>query len=76
MAFFAIDDPIVISTSTAAGTLMTFNEAKNVILLVLYLNMVQKIATVYFFGNKKLAKPLALIFEGLLLVTIFGLVYF
>jgi uncharacterized membrane protein (DUF4010 family) len=76
MAFFAIDDPIVISTSTAAGSLINFNDAKNVILLVLFLNMVQKIATVYFFGNKKLAKPLAAIFGGLLLVTLFGLVYF
>lgn len=76
MAFFAIDDPITISTSTAAGSLMTFSEAKNVMLLALYLNMVQKVATVYFFGNKKLAKPLALIMGGLLLVTLIGLVYF
>jgi len=76
MAFFAIDDPITISTSTAAGSLMTFNQAKNVIMLALFLNMVQKVATVYFFGNKKLAKPLAAIFGGLLLVTLFSLVYF
>jgi len=76
MAFFAIDDPIVISTSTAAGTLISYDNAKNVILMVLYLNMVQKIATVYFFGNKKLVKPIAAIFGGLLLVTLFGLVYF
>jgi uncharacterized membrane protein (DUF4010 family) len=76
MAFFAIDDPITISTSTAAGSLMTFEQAKNVMLLALYLNMVQKVATVWFFGNKKLAKPLAMIMGGLLLVTLIGLVYF
>jgi len=76
MSFLAIDDPITISTSTAAGTLMGLNEAKNVILLAIFLNMIQKIATVYFFGNKKLVKPLAYIFGGLLLVTLFSLVYF
>jgi uncharacterized membrane protein (DUF4010 family) len=76
MAFFAIDDPIIISTSASAGTLINFADARNIILLVLYLNMAQKVATMYFFGNRKLVKPLAAIFSGLALVTIFGLVYF
>jgi len=76
MAFFAIDDPVVISTSTSAGKLMTIDQAKNLILIVTYLNMAQKVATVYFFGNKKLAKPLAAIFGGLLLVTLACILYF
>jgi|WetSurMetagenome_2_1015567.scaffolds.fasta_scaffold22229_2 uncharacterized membrane protein (DUF4010 family) len=76
MAFFAIDDPVVISTSASAGTLISYEHAKNIILLVTFLNMVQKTALVYFFGNKKLFKPIALIFAGLLLVTLIGLVYF
>lgn len=75
MAFFAIDDPIVISTSASAGTLLSFNDAKNIILLVVYLNMVQKVAIMYFFGNKKLVKPLGVIFGGLLLVTLAGIFY-
>jgi uncharacterized membrane protein (DUF4010 family) len=76
MAFFAIDDPVVISTSASAGTLINYDHAKNIILIVTYLNMAQKTALMYFFGNKKLVKPLALIFGGLLLVTVAGLVYF
>ncbi len=76
MAFFAIDDPVVISTSASAGTLISYDHAKNIIVLVTFLNMVQKAALVYFFGNKKLFKPLILIFGGLFLVTLIGLVYF
>jgi uncharacterized membrane protein (DUF4010 family) len=76
MALFAIDDPVVISTSATAGKLMSMDQAKNIILLVLYLNMVQKVALIYFFGNKQLTKPMAKIFGGLLLVTLTGLLYF
>ena len=76
MAFFAIDDPVIISASSSIGQLMTLNQAKNLILVVTYLNMAQKIATVYFFGNKKLVRPLAIIFFGLLLVTLAGIIYF
>jgi uncharacterized membrane protein (DUF4010 family) len=75
MAFFAIDDPIVISTSASAGTLINFEEAKNIVLLVVYLNMVQKVAIMYFFGNRKLIKKLAAVFGGLLLVTLAGIFY-
>lgn len=75
MAFFAIDDPIIISTAATAGTLINFDDAKNIILLVLYLNMVQKVAIMYFFGNRKLVKHLGLIFGGLLLVTLTGIFY-
>lgn len=75
-AFFAIDDPIVISTATTAGTLISMDDAKNIILLVTYLNMAQKAGIVYLFGNKKLVKPLLIIFAGLLLVTIPGFLYF
>lgn len=74
-AFFAIDDPIIISTSTTAGSLLNMEDAKNIILLVTYLNMVQKVFIVYFFGNRKLVKPTALIFGGLLLVTLVGFIY-
>lgn len=76
MAFFAVDDPVIISTSASAGTLINYGDAKNIIMLVLFLNMSQKVATMYFFGNRKLVKPLAFIFGGLALVTICGLVYF
>lgn len=75
MAFFAVDDPIIISTSEIAGKAITLDIAKNIILGVIYLNMVQKVATMYFFGNRKLTKPLALIFGGLLLVTLGSLLY-
>lgn len=76
MAFFAIDDPIVISTSASAGKLLSYEHARNIIIMVTFLNMAQKTAIVYFLGNKKLFKPLAIIFSGLLLVTLIGLVYF
>jgi uncharacterized membrane protein (DUF4010 family) len=76
MAFFAIDDPIIISTAASAGKLISYDQAKNVILLVLYLNMVQKVAVIYFFGNRKLFKSMAFIFGGLLLVTLAGFIYF
>lgn len=74
-AFFAVDDPIVISTSATAGNLLSMADAKNIILLVTYLNMVQKVFIAYFFGSRKLVKPLALIFGGLLLVTVVGFIY-
>ncbi|MBU0667874.1 DUF4010 domain-containing protein [Patescibacteria group bacterium] len=74
-ALFAIDDPIVISTSASAGNLLSMFDAKNIILLVTYLNMIQKVFIVYFFGNRKLVKPTALIFGGLLLVTLVGFIY-
>lgn len=76
MAFFAIDDPIIISTSATAGTLISFENAKNIILMVLYLNMVQKVALVYFFGNRRLVKQMATIFGGLLVVTLTAFFYF
>lgn len=75
MAFFAVDDPIIVSTSEIAGTAISLDIAKNIILGVIYLNMVQKVATMYFFGNRKLTKPLAFIFGGLLLVTVSSLLY-
>lgn len=74
-SFFAVDDPIVISTSAIAGDLLSMNDAKNIILLVTYLNMVQKVFIMYFFGNRKLVKPLIMIFGGLLLVTVVGFIY-
>ena len=76
MALFAIDDPIIISTATSAGALISFDHAKNIILLVTYLNMAQKVALIYFFGNRKLTKSMALIFGGLFLVSLVGFVYF
>lgn len=76
MAFFAIDDPIVITTSATAGSLISYDHAKNIILMVTCLNMVQKVAMVYFFGNRRLLKPLAAIFGGLVIVTIAGLIIF
>lgn len=74
-AFFAVDDPIVISTSAIAGDLLKMVDAKNIILLVTYLNMVQKVFIMYFFGNRKLVKPLIAIFGGLLLVTLVSFLY-
>ncbi len=76
MALFAIDDPIIISTAASAGTLVNFDHAKNIILMVTYLNMVQKVGLVYFFGNRKLTKPIAWIFGGLFLVSLAGFLYF
>ena len=74
-AFFAIDDPIVVSTASTAGHLINYTDAKNIILLVTYLNMSQKVLIVYLFGNKKLTKPLFLVFFGLFLVTLIGFLY-
>ncbi len=76
MAFFAIDDPFVISASASAGKLITMTEAKNVILLVTFLNMFQKVFLVYVFGNRKLFKPLLKIYGGLFLVSLIGFLYF
>lgn len=75
MAFFAIDDPVIISTAASAGKLMNMEQAKNLILVVTFLNMAQKVGTIYFFGNKKLTKPIATIFGGLLLVTLGCIIY-
>ncbi len=75
-AFFAIDDPFVISSAASAGKLITMTQAKNVILLVMFLNMFQKAFLVLLFGNKKLFKPLLKVFAGLFLVTIVGFLYF
>ena len=75
MAFFAVDDPIIISTAGIAGAAISFDVAKNIILGVIFLNFLQKLATAYFFGNRKLLPPLALGFAGLLLVTIGCLLY-
>ncbi len=75
MAFFAVDDPIVISTASIAGTAISLDLAKNIILGVIFLNMIQKLATVYVFGNRKLLKPLALGFTGLALVTVLAFLY-
>jgi uncharacterized membrane protein (DUF4010 family) len=75
MAFFAVDDPIIISTADIAGKSITYDAAKNIILGVIFLNFLQKLATAYFFGNKKLVKPLSVGLVGLLLVTILSLLY-
>lgn len=75
MAFFAIDDPIILSTATSAGTLLTFVEAKNIVLVAIFLNMIQKAGMIYLFGNRNLIKSLILIFTGLLLVTVIGFLY-
>ena len=75
MAFFAVDDPVIISTADMAGKIITADTAKNIILGVIFLNFLQKPATVYLFGNRKLIKPLSLGFAGLLLVTIGSLLY-
>jgi uncharacterized membrane protein (DUF4010 family) len=74
-AFFAVDDPIVISTATTAGSLLSFFDAKLIIVLVTLLNMIQKGFIMYFFGNKKFVKPMIWIYLGLLLVTLSGIVY-
>jgi len=75
MAFFSVDDPIIISTSDIAGKVLTIDLAKNILLGVIFLNFLQKLATVWFFGNRKLLKPLALGMTGLLLVTTICLLY-
>lgn len=74
-AFLSVDDPVVISTATAAGKLMSMADAKNIILIVVFLNMVQKTVIAKIFGNPKLVKPLAITFAGLFLVTLIGLFY-
>lgn len=76
MALFAIDDPVIISTATNVGKLLSFEQAKNVVILVTALNMIQKVGIMYVFGNRKLVKPMAKIFGGLLLVSFIGLIYF
>ncbi len=76
MAFFAIDDPIVISASATAGKLMSYEEARNIVVMVTFLNMAQKVGLVYFFGNRKLIKYIAPVFGGLLLVTLISMLYF
>jgi hypothetical protein len=45
-------------------------------MMVIFLNMIQKVAVAYLFGNRKLVKPLAITFAGLLLVTLAGIFYF
>lgn len=75
MSFFAVDDPIIISTADMAGKILTFDTAKNIIIGVIFLNFIQKLAMSWFFGNRKLFRPLALGFAGLLLVTIVALLY-
>lgn len=76
MAFFAIDDPFVISAAASAGKLITMTEAKNVILLVTFLNMFQKVFLVFVFGNRKLFIPLLKIYGGLFLVSLIAFLYF
>ncbi len=75
MAFLAVDDPIIISTSDMAGQAISFTMAKNIILGVIFLNFLQKLGTVYFLGNRKLLKPLGIGIGGLLLVTLGSLIY-
>jgi uncharacterized membrane protein (DUF4010 family) len=75
MAFLSVDDPIIISTADIAGKAINFDIAKNIIIGVIFLNMIQKVATAYLFGNRKLIKPLASAFGGLLLVTILAFLY-
>jgi uncharacterized membrane protein (DUF4010 family) len=55
---------------------MSIEQAKNLILILMFLNMAQKASIVYFFGNKKLVKSLIAIFGGLLLVTLACILYF
>lgn len=75
MAFLSVDDPIIISTADIAGKAISFDIAKSIILGVIFLNFLQKLATAYFFGNRKLVKPLALGMSGLLLVTLGCILY-
>ncbi len=76
LAFFAIDDPIVISTSMSIGSLIDLETGKNIIIMVTFLNMIQKSAMIYIFGNKKLFPQLFIIFSGLFLVSLVSLFYF
>lgn len=75
MAFLSVDDPIIISTADIAGTAISLDIAKSIILGVIFLNFLQKLATAYFFGNRKLVKPLAVGLGGLFLVTLGSLLY-
>lgn len=74
-SLLAIDDPIIVSTSAIAGTLLDTDNAKNIILVVIFLNAVQKAGIVWIFGNRKMVRPLLYIFTGLLLVTTAGFIY-
>lgn len=74
-SLLAIDDPIIVSTAAIAGNLIDFTNAKNIILLVIFLNAVQKAGIVWIFGNRKMVKPLLYIFGGLSLVTAGGFLY-
>ncbi|MFA5829564.1 MAG: MgtC/SapB family protein [Candidatus Gracilibacteria bacterium] len=76
MALFAIDDPITISTAAHAGKLIDMTNAKNIILMVLFLNMVQKVIMIHFIGNKKLTRQMVIIYGGLFLVSLAGFLYF
>jgi uncharacterized membrane protein (DUF4010 family) len=75
MAFFSVDDPIIISTSQIAGKGLTFEIAKSIILIAVYLNFLQKAATVYIFGNRKLFRPMLGIMGGLLVVVLLSFFY-
>lgn len=70
------DDPVIISTSSTAGTLISMEHATNIIIIISYINMLQKVLFMQLLGNKKLVKPLIAIFGGLLLVTLGGVIYF
>ncbi len=74
-SLLAIDDPIIVSTSAIAGTLIDMDNAKNIIILVIFLNAVQKAGIAWIFGNRKMVRPLLYIFAGLLLVTAAGFIY-
>ncbi len=75
IAFFTIGDPVIISTTDLVGKTFAASTAKNLIIIIIYLNILQKVATTYIFGNRKIIKPLAYTFFGLLLVTILCILY-
>lgn len=75
IALFTIDDPVIISTTDLVGKTFDAMTAKNLILITIYINYLQKIGTVFAFGNRKIIKPLAYTFSGLLLVTILCILY-
>jgi uncharacterized membrane protein (DUF4010 family) len=75
MAFLAADDPIIISTAGIAGSVITFDIAKGIIIGVIFLNTLQKVATMFFFGNRRLSKYLAFSMVGLFLVTGLAFLY-
>lgn len=72
---FSIADPFVVSTSALAGTVFGIETAKNIILMIIYLNAIQKVAIVYIFGNKKMVRPLLYVFAGFSLVTAIAFIY-